>query len=102
MCDGAGMIFIEDIKSTVGSKTSNQKSQGAVTRIEFESLKAPPPYPPPRIFNALGNAHQDRRSGRSSQKMSVDFIATGSSGATPVGFPDLGNAHQEIGHDARF
>ena len=25
--------------------------------------------------------------------------ATGSSGATPVGFPDLGNAHQEIGHD---
>ncbi len=35
-------------QTNVGSKASNQKSQGAVTRIEFESLKAPPPYPPPR------------------------------------------------------
>ena len=43
--DGGTSTFLQ---STVGSKTSNQKSQGAVTRIEFESLKAPPPYPPPR------------------------------------------------------
>ncbi|MGK7898888.1 MAG: RNA-guided endonuclease InsQ/TnpB family protein [Xenococcus sp. (in: cyanobacteria)] len=144
LCDGAGMIFVEDInfvswqRGMLSSSSADAgfgqfvnilqwvcwKSDTYFSKVDKDGTSQTCPNCGAhtgkkelevRIHNCSECGYVTTRDVAASQEIRNRGIAavgqivsenvcglraTGSSGATPVGLPDLGNAHQEIGHDA--